>query len=263
MIQKVAIIGAGRLAWSLIPHLQQAGVEVFQLISRNAKNLNHYRETYDIPHGSLKLADLRREVDLVFLTVRDAAIEELAQRLVEEAALSPRQIFVHSSGSVPLSALQPLRERKAVFYPLQIFTRDSITSFADTPLFVEGEGEVEEVLLSLARKMSPRVYQMDSQSRLRMHMGAVIACNFPNYLFQLAQKQLPQEKGLKLDIYAPLIEATVDKALKEGPENSQTGPAIRGDKPTLDQHEKLLEDQPEVQHLYRLLSRMINPEIDT
>lgn len=259
MIQKVAVIGAGRLAWSLIPNLQQAGIEVSQLISPKQESLERYQATYQIPHTSTHLRDLSPGVDLVFLAVRDEAIQEVAHEL---GVLDGQRIFVHSSGSVDLKELGPLGARIGVFYPLQIFTQDKITPFSQTPIFVEGEGEVKERLMALAKKLSPRTYFLSSTERMRMHLGAVMACNFTNYLYTLAQDQLPKGGDLDLSVYDPLIRNTVEKALELGPQHTQTGPAIRGDRGVLQKHLDILKDTDDVHHLYQLISQMINPELD-
>ncbi|MCI4667854.1 MAG: DUF2520 domain-containing protein [Bacteroidia bacterium] len=262
MIKKVVVIGAGRLAWSLIPNLQKIGIEVSQLISRDKKSLDQYQEAFQIPFTTTNLADLETEADLCFIAVSDGGIATVAENL-SLLDLNKNPIFVHSSGSTALASLKRLGKRIGVFYPLQIFTQSAVTPFQETPIFIEGEGEVGEELMELADKMSPRTYYQNSEERLKMHMGAVIACNFTNYLYLLAQHQLPADSDLNLSIYAPLIRSTVEKALESGPENTQTGPAIRGDQDVIRQHLNLLQDQPEIQKLYLELSKMINPELES
>lgn len=97
MTQKASIIGAGKLAWSLIPALQNAGVEVIQLISRSAKSRHTYAETYRIPQQEADIAHLSSDAQLVFLCVPDQSIPDLARRL--KGIVNPDQILLHSSGS--------------------------------------------------------------------------------------------------------------------------------------------------------------------
>ena len=133
---KVAIIGAGRLAWNLIPALQAAGNEVFQLISRNKDQLIRFTEAYSVPHTSQHLSDLQAEVDFVLLTVTDKAIEEVARQLADDSLRGP--IFLHTSGSISLASLKSLGDHIGVFYPMQIFTFDRTASFEQIPFFLEG-----------------------------------------------------------------------------------------------------------------------------
>lgn len=255
---RVAVIGAGRLAWNLMPRIIEAGNEVSQLISRDEEKLKLFQKTFDLPNVYTQFNALDASVDIVFLTVSDKAIEPVAHKLASISISGP--IFVHTSGSISLDAIEVLGARVGVFYPLQIFTFDRQVAFRELPIFLEGERKVWEVLKVLADQLSNQVYQMDSEARLRLHMGAVIACNFPNFLWKLAKDQLPKEVGLS--VYESLVRETTDKAFSFGPENTQTGPAVRGDFPTLNKHLDLLKDIPEVAEMYRNLSRLINPDLD-
>ncbi|MEL6132345.1 MAG: DUF2520 domain-containing protein [Bacteroidota bacterium] len=254
---RIAIIGAGRLAWNLIPSLQQAGNEVFQLISRDQTRLDTFQTNFQIPHVHTDLRALDATADIVFLTVSDKAIESVAADLALHKIQGP--LFVHTSGSVPMIALQPLGNTIGVFYPLQIFTFDRQVAFRQVPIFVEANGEQKETLKTLGAQLSEQTFEMDSEARLRLHMGAVIACNFPNFLWKIAQAQLPENVGLS--VYEGLVRETVDKAFAFGPENTQTGPAVRGDLPTLKKHLELLAQTDDLFALYRQLSILINPPL--
>lgn len=249
-----AIIGAGNLAWSLIPNLQQAGIRVIQILSRDAEKAQAYRQAYDIPLGGAQLDSLAA-ADLIFLAVSDHAIAPLAAQLAPRC--NPEACYVHTSGSIGLDALAPLGPNIGVCYPMQSFTRDAVTEYAEVPLFLEGPPPVMALLRPLADRLSRRVYALASEDRLRLHLGAVLVNNFTNHLFRIAAAQLPADVGLDFRIYEPLIREHVEKVFRFLPENTQTGPAIRGDQVTLDKHEQLLTDQPELQELYRLFSRQI------
>jgi predicted short-subunit dehydrogenase-like oxidoreductase (DUF2520 family) len=253
---RVAVIGAGNLAWSLIPNLQRAGVDVQQLISRDRERLLTYADTYGIPHTAHRPEELRPEINLLFLTVSDQAIEPLAARLP-----AGERTVLHCSGSMPLSTRAAAGPATGVCYPLQIFTRQAVTDFSGLPLFLEATAAARPALERVAHALSPRVYELDSAQRLKLHLGAVWVCNFPNLLYRFAEEQQTEGTGLDIRVYEPLIRMHIDKVFREGPANSQTGPAIRGDMPTLHKHLQLLQDQPAWQELYRILSQLINPEL--
>lgn len=252
-----SFIGAGNMSWSLIPALQKAGHHIIQLISRSEEKLEHFAATYNIPIISTNLQDLNPKVDFVFLTVSDQAVEKIAKTLPKTNAT-----FLHTSGSISLESLSPIGEHIGVFYPMQTFTRQKLVDFYPVPIFLEGKNEtVEKRLYELAQTISNNVQFLNSQDRLRLHMGAVISCNFTNYLYQLTNKVLPHQAGLDFSIYTPLLREQLDKALAFQPQHTQTGPAIRGDIVTLQKHLTLLKDQPEIRELYLKLSNMINPGI--
>ena len=256
----IAIVGPGNLAHSLVPALQRAGHEVRQVLSRRESAAKAFATRFDLPYAGALDSPLRAEIDWVIMTVADQAISATAEKLVAQA--KPGRIFVHSSGSTPLAALMPLGEAIGVLYPLQMFTKLRSVDFADLPLFLEGNDAVMARLKPLARSLSARVFELDSPARLRMHLGAVIACNFSNYLFRLAEDQLADQPGLDFGVYQPLLQEQLRRVFELGPSRTQTGPAIRGDTDTMRQHLALLADTPEVAKLYRELSRLINPGVE-
>lgn len=251
----IAIIGLGNLAHSLIPALQNTGSEVIQLISRKQEKLDYYQKEYGISRGTKKLEELDEKADLVFLCLPDGVIEVVANTLADKGLSHP--VFVHCSGSMDIQVLSALGERTAVFYPMQIFTKDRLNAFDSLPLFLEGSEAVYPILEKLAKKMSSRVFQMSSTDRLRLHMGAVMACNFSNYLYRMAEEVMPQKAGMDFSIYEALIREHIDKVFNFGPQNTQTGPAIRKDQATIDKHLNLLEEREDYRNLYAEMSRMI------
>ncbi|MEM6265183.1 MAG: DUF2520 domain-containing protein [Bacteroidota bacterium] len=254
---RVAVIGAGNLSWNLIPNLQAHRVEVVQLITRSTRKLKKFADVYGIPARSTYLDEIVKSANLVFLNVSDHAISEVATQLAPH--VNPEAIYVHASGSIGLDALAPMGENIGVFYPMQIFTQAKVADFSELPIFLEGNEEVYRRLLPLARTLSRRVQRMSSEDRMRLHIGAVMVCNFVNHLFKTARDAMP---GTDFEIYEPLIREHIDKVFTVGPQNTQTGPAIRGDMITLQKHLHLLEGQPELQELYRKLSMGINPKLE-
>lgn len=72
-----------------------------------------------------------------------------------------------------------------------------------------------------------------------------------------AGKQIIQKAGFTFEVLEPLINETVRKALENGPENSQTGPAYRSDKGTIKRHIDLLSFSPELQGIYNEVTKSI------
>ena len=254
---KVTVIGAGNLAWSLIPALQKGGIKVIQLISRNASNLFRFQDSYGIQKVDTHLEDLDSSIDFVFLTVSDSAIGTLAGNLPKTQAR-----VLHCSGSVSLISPQPNRfSRTGVFYPMQSFTTGLQADFSTIPIFLEASGGQAKDLLEIAERLSPSVYWLDSLQRRQIHLGAVWVNNFSNVIYQIVEGILPQTPELNFSIYLPLLEGQLRKLHQISPSEAQTGPAIRGDMTTIKQHLMLLEEHPPLQALYLQLSRLINPQL--
>lgn len=253
---RIIIIGAGNLAWSLIPNLQKLGITIHQLISRDRKKLLLFQQEYKIQKVTNRIEDVSKEGNLVFLTVPDDSISEVVTSLPDTNAL-----LIHCSGSTNLETIQSIKENVAIFYPLQTFTIGKLVPFSHTPIFLEGKGESFENLRSLAQQLSAHVFTLSSEERLHLHLGAVFVSNFINQLLTITEEFILKEQNLSLKLYEPLLLQQIKKALDLGAQKSQTGPAKRGDIDTLRKHMKLLEQQPSLHQLYKNMSLLINQNL--
>ena len=199
------------------------------------------------------LSGLDPQADFTLICVSDDAVAEVAGKLADTGG-----IVAHASGSVPLSALPSSDcHSNGVFYPLQTFSRDIELDYSEIPVFIEGENEeTAERLERLARLMSANVRRAGSETRRKLHLASVIACNFTNHLYALAADIL-EENGIGFDALAPLIKETARKAALGDPAANQTGPARRGDTTTINRHLDMLAGNPRLWEIYRLLSDSI------
>lgn len=249
----IAIIGSGNLAWHLAPELENVGQRIVEIYSRNIKNARSLQKRlYNAEiNPSLDFSD--SEAEIFIICISDDAIEEAAQ----EIALPENAIIVHTSGSQSISKLGfAATEHIGVFYPLQTFTKSKRISFEDIPILIEAENShTTKVLKKLGKSISKKVLSVSSKDRMAIHVAAVIACNFTNHLFEVAEKIL-KNQGFDFELIKPLIAETINKSLDLGPENSQTGPAARGDFETLDKHMEFLKGSKH-KDVYKLLTELI------
>lgn len=252
----VSILGAGGVAWSLVPALQRAGVQVEGIWSRTSIKAERYAAHYQIK-AFRELSQLPSS-DVMILTVSDLAIASLARQV--SPYLSVNQLLLHTSGAVGLGALGE-HSKIGVLYPMQAFTRERVVPFRkpSIPVFIEGNTlqSIREVQ-QIARILSDRVQALDSEARRKLHLGAVIACNFSNLMYRLADELTPE---VEFSVFESLIRNQVDLAMKLGPAVAQTGPAMRGDQQTIEAHLDMLQYMPEIREMYLTLSRLINPDI--
>jgi predicted short-subunit dehydrogenase-like oxidoreductase (DUF2520 family) len=171
--------------------------------------------------------------------------------------LPPDSILVHTSGSQPLSLLNGYAPHTGVFYPLQTFTKGRKIDFQDVPFFIESEETAtEKILLAMGKSLGKKTIKISSQERRALHVAAVFASNFTNHMLTLS-KEILINNNLNFDYVKPLVAETINKSLSLGPENSQTGPAKRGDLEILDKHMEFLSHDTVVAELYKLLSQHI------
>jgi predicted short-subunit dehydrogenase-like oxidoreductase (DUF2520 family) len=254
---KITFIGSGNVAWHLAQALQMAGNELVSVYSRDLKNAqllaDRLRKPLIINH--LDFSD--SSATLFIIAVSDDAIAELAAKI----KLPPGAILVHTSGSKGLESLTPSPSPKergmGVFYPLQTFSKTKSLDFKTIPFCIEGSNEeVENILIKLAQSLSNQVFRVNSAQRRALHVAAVFANNFSNHLLSIAQEIL-QKNQLEFSLLKPLIEETVAKALSSKPSAAQTGPAKRGDTQTIAQHLDFLQNEPQWQNIYQIITQSI------
>lgn len=191
--------------------------------------------------------------DITLISVSDTAIREVAERLREHEC----GILAHTSGSTSIDVLDECSSTIGVFYPLQTFSRDVPLDYGDIPFFIEASSiDAEKALTRLARTVSTHVFHAGSERRRGLHIASVFACNFVNHMWSIANELL-YEQDLDITVLKPLIQETLRKAMVNPPCTVQTGPAVRGDRNTMEKHLRMLADKPEIQRLYEEISTSI------
>jgi predicted short-subunit dehydrogenase-like oxidoreductase (DUF2520 family) len=250
----VSFVGAGNLAWHLAPALDNAGYAVREVYSLHGKNARSLSEKLYQAEAATLLDFSESPSKIFMICVSDDAIHEVVRNIT----LPKDSILVHTSGTQPLSVLANGRTSKTgVLYPLQTFTRQRKPEFSEIPFFIESEDpETEKLLIGLAKSLSKKVSKINSDQRKALHLAAVFASNFTNHMLTLSKEVMVHHK-LNFDHLKPLIAETINKSLEIGPENSQTGPAKRGDLKTLDEHMALLGYDETVASIYKLVTQHI------
>ena len=230
---KTALVGRGRVAVHLKKALLQSGHSVQMCGGRD---------------GLEPVAD---DVDVVVISISDNALPDISGSIVLGNA---ETLVVHTAGSVPMDVL-PYRHR-GVLYPMQTFSMDRDVDMRDVPFFVETAlKEDMPVLELLARSISDKVMQLDSEHRKVLHLAAVLCCNFTNHLYDLTAGLL-ERNGIPFGMMLPLIDETVAKVHQMHPHDAQTGPAVRGDDKVMAAHLAMIDD-PSLHEIYELLSKSI------
>lgn len=250
----ISFIGAGNLAWHLAPTLDNIGYSVKEVYSRNPKNAKLLTQRLYQAEIKTTLDFSSSQSEVFIIAVADDAIQSVAQDII----LPDDAILVHTSGSQPLSILAyAATPHIGVFYPLQTFSKTKKIDFRDIPIFIETETkEAEAICLRMAMQISKDVKKIGSGERKALHVAAVFASNFANHMLTISKDLLTQNK-LSFDLLKPLIFETLNKGLTIGPENSQTGPAKRGDFEILDKHMEYLQHDESLSKIYKLVSQHI------
>jgi predicted short-subunit dehydrogenase-like oxidoreductase (DUF2520 family) len=243
---KVVLLGAGNVAIHLAKAFSIArNIDFVQRYSRNNKNQKYFNSKIPVTNDVQNLA----KADVYTVAINDDSISEFSKTLSLNEGL-----ILHTSGSIPLTALTN-KLRRGVFYPLQSFSKNQELDFKNIPVAIETEFESDKELLNnLACSISNNVYNINSKQREKLHMAAVFANNFSNYMFTIA-KNICDENNFSFDILKPLIIETANKLKYLDPEQAQTGPATRNDKKVIEKH--LSQLKKEKKEIYSLISDSI------
>lgn len=248
---RITLIGSGNVATHLGAALKNAGHRIVQVYSRNGHNAALL--AYHIGAEAINdLNSISTDTDIFIISVSDDAIAGITEQLAKYDKL-----IVHTSGATDLYTLLAFTDLAGVFYPLQTFSKTKEVAFRSVPLCIEGADEnITKKLKDLAQTISNNVCLINSAQRKTLHLAAVFACNFPNYLYHVAQNLLAAQ-NIQFDLLRPLILETAEKVQEQFPADVQTGPAVRRDAKTMNSHIQQLQGEPELEQLYRLLSQGI------
>lgn len=227
----ITIIGSGNVAWHLAHQFVQCPLTLVRQHAGRQKQQDSSFDAFNIPYMTIE--DLK-PTDLTIIAVSDTAIAQVSRDI-----LYTDQLVVHTSGSMPIDVLAT-KHRKGVFYPLQTFSKEVPLTFSDIPICIEATVvEDLDILKKLAFALSENVHEINSTQRKQLHLAAVFANNFTNHCYTIAQ-ELCQEEELPFELLQALIIETTRKALTHHPDQTQTGPAKRGDQEVMETQENML-----------------------
>jgi predicted short-subunit dehydrogenase-like oxidoreductase (DUF2520 family) len=243
----VTIIGSGNVAQHLISALaKNKGIVIAQVFSRQKTISILSIESNKIVSEYFDL----KPVDLFIIAVSDDAIAEVSSQIPFTNAL-----VAHTSGGVAMDILDS-KNRKAVFYPLQTFTKNQHIDFSNIPICLEAQSKTDlNILETVAQSISNNIYSIQSEQRKALHIAAVFVNNFVNHLYQIG-KAICSENQIDFEILKPLILETAQKVQTISPTLAQTGPAKRHDRKTLSSHLQFLTN-PNHNEIYKILTQSI------
>ena len=253
---KIILIGFGNLAYHYARALYKTNVQ-FEVVAQHQKP--YEAEFEGIPfHRSIEM--IPTDFDFYFLCIPDGYIKKVSKQIsniVDQTA-----IICHCAGTKSIKHLPAHIVNRAVLWPLQSLSHErKIDLLNNAPLFYEASNEAAEIkLLELAKMISSRVLKANFYDRKQLHLAAVFSNNFSNHLIGTA-KEIVEKKKFNYDILVPILEETISKLSELNKEDAQTGPAVRGDVSTMNQHLFLLKKSSQKRGLYKMVSKSINPEL--
>ncbi len=252
---RVAFVGAGRVGISLACFFKSRGIPVVGIVARSeasaSRVVKHLGE-----HALFTRMEDVPPVDVLFLTVKDSAIKDVAARA---RALFPHAVIVHTSGAHP-STLIP-GEGRASLHPLQSLAQLEVAlEVIPGSLFtLEGDEKGVRAVGELAERAGLDVVQISPQKKPLYHAAAVVASNYLVTLMYEALKILelsgfPLDRGVEGLVC--LAEGTLRNIKAKGVPHALTGPIARGDWDTVRLHLEELSGAGEPEEFYRYMARL-------
>jgi len=249
---EIVLIGSGSVATHLGLALQSKGIVIKQVFSRNSENARNLADKLGTTYID-DIEDLYMDADIYIYALKDSALKTVLRKME-----IPNGVHVHTAGSIPMSDFEGFTSRYGVFYPLQSFSIQKTVDFSNIPICIEAcDAEVQQILYDLAKLLTDKIYTVNSEQRKKLHLAAVFACNFTNYMYDIAS-QILDDSDIQFEIIQPLIAETAEKIKTLSPFDAQTGPAVRFDETTIARHLHMLNKTPEISKIYSILSKEIH-----
>lgn len=246
---KFTLVGTGNMAWFLAEKLTAADHDCTAVYGRNMTKVLALANTINAKGKQLN-EGVNENVDCCIVAVGDNAISEV------NAYLPTKTTIIYTAGTIDISPFTQFSKR-AVLWPVYSIVKDNLPQHGNIPCIWEANTEeAKTVVLAIAAAFTDIAREGGSDMRTVLHLGAVFSNNFSNHLFAIAE-QWCKERNLDFNMLKPIIQQTVDRISSTSPYDLQTGPAKRNDENTIKKHINLLQQHPDWQNIYRVLTASI------
>ena len=256
-LPRLYVVGAGHVGLGLALALKTRGQRLFGVWNRGHAGRQHALEalgqSIDGPPWSANM----RAADIVLLAVSDDAIASVAQALHQAGHLLPGMVVGHLSGCLPAAAMGPMPGvAQGSMHPVVACPTAQLAAQAlqGAHYTLEGDAAAVAMLTRVVDALQGKAARIASAHKARYHAAAVMASNL---MVSLLAQAIDEGEAAGFDAAATAYRDLATGALAEvqrlGPEAALTGPVVRGDVQTVQQHLNVL--GPQSREIYRRLSQ--------
>jgi len=257
---KIGIVGAGNVGTAVGLLLKKKGNEIMGICSRTRESA--LKAAYRLGCNVSDMLTLSQEAEVLFLTTKDSAIEEVCQEILLAGGFFPGQTVVHMSGSLTTEALQPAHTRGChllSIHPLQSCASVdlAVENIPGSIFSIEGDKQAYELGEQIVTELEGQFFYIDKETKPLYHAAACAASNYLVALLDLS-RQLMLAAGMPHELATgailPLVHGTLKNIVKLGTVDALTGPIARGDLSTLEEHLAVMQENiPELLQPYTSL----------
>lgn len=240
---RIAIIGAGKVASSLVSALINAGFDVSCIISYNINSAKKLALKNKIKIFSDDYAILPVNCNLFFVCVPDNEIKKTAKKLSKLKLNFNNSLFVHMSGAEDISLLNNIKDKNggtASLHIMQTFPSKRVVKINNCYAAIETENpEIFRLMKKLSLKLGLIPFKIETKQKPLYHLSAVFASNFlvgNLFLSQILFENSVNKNNNFIDVIEPILQRTIKNIRKTGTINSLSGPVERGDYRTVRKH---------------------------
>jgi len=241
---EITIVGPGRVGQAMGKLLVEAGINIRYVVARRpaaarrAVRFIGSGTAVGLDHESLA------DGDVVLLTVADAALASLARELANRPIRWSGKVVLHTSGALPADVLRSLRRRGASIgslHPFQTVPTPTVGLRNLSGCFwgIEGDRQACATASELARALNGTPFRVRRSWKSLYHAAALLSCGAVVALLDQSARLL-RAAGVPAGIVRPMLgrfaTETVGNFVDLGGRQALTGPAVRGDWPTIAQH---------------------------
>ena len=240
----IAVIGAGKIAYSLVNALVKNNYKVKLIISNNFKSAQNLAKRFSIRNFSDSITNLNSSTTVIFFSVPDNQIKVAADKIANLKSNVRNSLFVHLSGAENISKLNSLNKAGALtasFHIMQTFPSKKIVKIENCYASIETENKsAEKFLFNLAENLKLKPFKLSSNDKIRYHLAGVFASNFlvgnifnSERIFDIRKNKINYDN---FDFLSPIIRSTINNIDKLGSSRALSGPIERGDLVTVKKH---------------------------
>ena len=239
----IAIIGAGKIAYSLVSSLIDSRFVVSIIISKNISSAEKLARKFGVKKYSDDFRDIPISCNAFFLCIPDSQLNLVAKILSKRKFNFRNSLFVHMSGALTTSVLDALDKKKALtasFHIMQTFPSKKTIRISKIYVAIETNSEqAERTLFSLANELGLIPFKLMDRNKIFYHLAAVHASNFLVGNIFNSQRLFDNAKVKGVDfreIMFPIISSTFSNIKKYGASKSLSGPIERGELQIIKKH---------------------------
>ena len=265
-MNKITIIGVGKVGSALAIELSAAGFNICSLVDRNISRLKRIKQKSGCNVISAVLSEAIIDgTDIFIFCLKDDDIKKYIKEISKFSF--KKKILLHTSGLLTSDVFKPLRASAygiGSFHPAQTFSK---LSFTDNKLLkciyfgAEGGKNALTFVKKAAGKLKSKYVIIPKNKKALYHLSCVVSSNFliaNFYLLKLFSKQLNLSENRFLKILEPLFYSTAKNIHLTGVTNALTGPVSRGDTSTINSHLDLLHGKfPKYVQYYKATSKLL------